>query len=94
MQEKALVPRNPAIPDDTTTDAHRVQGGIYARMGGAARLSVAFELSETVKQLACAGIRHRHPQYTEEQVFRAWARLKLGDALARAAWPDRELVDP
>jgi len=47
-----------------------------------------------VKRLACAGIRHRHPHYTDDQVFHAWARLKLGDALTRAAWPDRELVDP
>lgn len=94
MKQNVDVMRNPGIPSDTTADAHRVQGEVYARMGGAARLSVAFELSETVKQLACAGIRHRHPQYTDEQVFHAWARLKLGDALARAAWPDRELVDP
>jgi len=88
------VTQNPAIPDDTTATAHRVQGQVYAQMGGAARLSVAFELNETVKRLACAGIRHRHPHYTDDQVFHAWARLKLGDALTRAAWPDRELVDP
>lgn len=85
---------SPAIPDDTTADAHRMQGEVYAKMGGTARVAVAFELSETVKHLACAGIRHRHPHYTEEQVFHAWARLKLGDILVRATWPDRELVDP
>jgi hypothetical protein len=94
MQEIMDTTRHPAIPDDTTADAHRVQGKIYARMGGAARLGVAFELNETVKQLAFAGIRHRHPHYSDDQVFQAWARLKLGDALVRAAWPDRELVDP
>ncbi len=86
--------RNPAIPLDTSTDAHRVQAEIYGRMGGAARVAVAFELSETVRQLTCAGIRRRHPQYSDEQVFHAWTRLKLGDALVRAVWPDRELVDP
>jgi hypothetical protein len=86
--------RNLAVPDDTSADAHRVQHEIYMRMGGTARLGVAFELSETVKQIACAGIRHRHPEYTDDQVFQAWARLKLGDALVRAVWPHRELVDP
>jgi hypothetical protein len=85
---------NPAIPDDTTADAHRVQGLIYAKMGGAARLQVAFELGETVRQLALAGIRRRHPHYSDEQIFHAWARLNLGDALVRAVWPDRDLVDP
>ena len=86
--------RSPAIPDDTTADAHRVQGEVYAKMGGTARVALALELSETIQQLAYAGIRHRHPQYTEEQVFRAWTRLKLGDELVRAVWPDIELVDP
>lgn len=86
--------QSPALPADTTADAHRVQGEIYAKMGGAARLAIAFQLGETVKRLAIAGIRHRHPHYTDDQVFSAWARLKLGDALVRAAWPHRELVDP
>lgn len=86
--------RNPAIPDDTSIAAHRVQGEIYARMGGTARVALAFELTEMVKQLACAGIRQRHPHYSDDQVFHAWTRLKLGDALVRAVWPDRELVDP
>ena len=36
----------------------------------------------------------RHGHYTDEQVWRVWTRLKLGDALVRAVWPDRELVDP
>jgi hypothetical protein len=83
-----------ARPDDTSEDAHRVQGEIYAKMGGAARLAAAFALSETVKHLALAGIRHRHPNYTDEQVFHAWTRLKLGDDLVRAVWPSRALVDP
>jgi len=86
--------RSAAIPNDTTIEAHRVQRDIYAKMGGTARVAIAFELSEAVKQLACAGIRHRHPDYSDEQVFQAWARLKLGDALTRAVWPHRELVDP
>ena len=86
--------RSPALPHDTDADAHRVQRDIYMKMGGTARVAVAFELSEAVKQLACAGIRHRHPDYSDAQVFQAWARLKLGDALVRAVWPHRELVDP
>ena len=44
--------------------------------------------------VAMAGIHRRHPDYSERQVFLAWARLNLGDALVRAAWPACELVDP
>lgn len=82
------------VPADTTEEAHRLQGEIYRRMGGAARLNVAFRLTETVRQLSQAGIRQRHPGYTDEQVFHAWARLTLGDALYCEVWPDRELLQP
>ena len=79
---------------DTTAEAHRLQTEIYARMGGTARVSIAFELTEAVRRLALAGIRHRHPEYTDDQVRAAWARLTLGDDLYREVWPDRPLVSP
>jgi hypothetical protein len=63
-------------------------------MGAAERMAIAFRLSDAVRRLAISGIRHRHPDYTEAQVQQAFARLRLGDALARATWPDRPLVDP
>jgi len=63
-------------------------------MSGAERLAVAFQLTETVRRLALAGIRSRHPDYDDVQVLQAWARLRLGDDLVRAIWPDRPLVDP
>ncbi len=83
-----------AIPADTTRDAHRVQLAIYQKLGGAGRLAIACQLTETVRQMALAGIRDRHPDYEEDQVRLAYARLTLGDNLVRAAWPDRALVDP
>jgi len=41
-----------------------------------------------------SGIRRRHPDDSDLQVQHAYARLVLGDALVRAVWPDRDLVDP
>lgn len=82
------------IPSDTSVAAHEAQRGIYLRLGGRERLAITFRLNETVRQLSMAGIRARHPQYDEEQVRQAYVRLVLGDALVRAVWPDRELVDP
>lgn len=81
-------------PADTTPDAHRIQADIYRRMSGAERLSLAFQITATVRDLAMAGVRARHPDYSDDQVFRAWARLTLGDDLTAAVWPDRELVEP
>jgi hypothetical protein len=83
-----------AVPLDTSQRAFDVQGDIYRRMGGAGRTAVMFRLNDAVRRLAVAGIRARHPGYDEDQVRRAYGRLVLGDALARAVWPGRELLDP
>jgi len=76
--------RTDAVAQDTDRKAFEVQGDIYARIGGAARADIAFRLTDAVRRITQAGIRHRHPEYSNEQVFQAWARLKLGDDLTRA----------
>jgi hypothetical protein len=83
-----------AIPLDTSSAAHDVQRQVYLRLGASARLAIMFRLTDTVRRLALAGIRARHPEYNEEQVRRAHHRLVLGDELMHIVWPDRELVDP
>ena len=83
-----------AVPLDTSRHAHDVQREVYLRLGGAGRLAVMFRLSDAVRRLAMAGIRARHPEYDEERVRWAYGRLVLGDILAQAVWPGRELVDP
>jgi hypothetical protein len=82
------------IPSDTDADAHGIQREIYRHMGGQGRVAVAFRLTDAVRRLSMAGVRARHPDYTEAQVRQAYARLRLGDALVRTVWPDQPLVDP
>ena len=82
------------LPLDTSQAAHEVQRSVYLRMGGAARVEVMFRLTDAVRRLAMAGIRARHPEYDEQRVRRAYARLVLGDDLTRAVWAGQELVDP
>lgn len=86
--------RDVGLPLDTSEETHRRQRDIYLKLGGAARAAIAFQLSETIRNLAMAGIRRRHPGYTNEELLRAWARLTLGDDLCRAVWPGRPLVEP
>jgi len=83
-----------AIPFDTSPDAHAVQRDIYLKLGGTGRAAIAFQLTEMTRNLSMAGIRRRHPAYTEDDVRMAWARLTLGDDLYRAAWPGLPLVEP
>ena len=39
-------------------------------------------------------IRARHPDYDDERLRLAYARLVLGDDLARRVWPRHDLVEP
>ena len=81
-------------PLDTSAEAHAVQRDIYRRLGGRGRIAVAFRLNDSVRRIAMAGIRGRHPNYSDAQVQQAFARLRLGDDVVRAVWPERALVDP
>ena len=56
---------------DTSPDAH------------AAQLSVCDE----IREVSLCGIRHRHPQYTEEEARFALFRHLLGHELFVRAWP-------
>jgi hypothetical protein len=53
------------IPFDTTPDADEAQFAAYRRLGPTGRLAAAFSLSATTRQLAAAGIRRRHPGYSD-----------------------------
>lgn len=53
---------------DTSSAAAEVQYESYRRMGSAGRFNVAAELTNVVREMARAGIRKRHPEYTSEQV--------------------------
>ena len=81
-------------PRDTDEGAHERQTEAYRRMSGRDRVAVTFRLNGLARRAAEAGIRSRHPDYSEEQVRWALRRLWLGDELTRQAWPDQELVPP
>lgn len=82
------------VPLDTTPEAHAAQNEAYRRMSGQERTAVVFRLNQFARETAAAGIRSRHPGYSEEQVRFALFRLLLGDQVTRQVWPDRDLVDP
>lgn len=89
-------PARPAapVPSDTTPDAHAAQTAAYRRMDGRERSAVMFRLNELARQVAAAGIRSRHPDYTDEEVHLALFRLLFGDETAASVWPGKRLIDP
>jgi hypothetical protein len=81
-------------PGDTSPEAYEAQTEAYRRMTGTERSALVFRLNQMARDVAAAGIRSRHPAYTEDQVRRALRRLLLGDEIMRRVWPHQELVDP
>lgn len=79
-------------PDDTSPDAHAAHYRWLRGLSYDARLRMAIQLSEDVRELSRCGIRARHPDYTPEQVEWALRRLVLGDDLFCAAWPDAPVL--
>lgn len=51
-------------------------------MSGPERVAMAFEMSESARALTEAGIRHRHPDWTDEHVHDALLERMLGKSLA------------
>jgi hypothetical protein len=75
-----------AVPADTTLEAARVQFEVFRRMPAEKRLALALQMSDSLREVAAAGVRHRHPEYTPEQVRLAAIRLTLGDDLFQKAY--------
>ena len=80
------------LPGDTTLEAARVQNAIYQRMPPEKRLALAFRMTASARALSAAGIRYRHPEYTDRQVTLALIRLTLGDELFRRVYPNVEIA--
>jgi hypothetical protein len=58
------------------------------------RLEEWAEFNRAFARAEADGIRRRHPNYDDRQVFLALVRHRYGDDLVRSAWPEDELVDP
>ena len=58
------------------------------------RAAAFFRLMTLAREVIVNGIRSRHPGYDEEQVRRAFLRLRYGDAVALEVWPTLPLVEP
>jgi hypothetical protein len=77
----------PYLPADTTLEAARVQHAVYRRMPAERRLRMALQMSDSARKLSEAGVRARHPEYTDRQVELAVIRMMLGEELFRRAYP-------
>jgi hypothetical protein len=81
-------------PADTTPEAWAQQLAMLGRMTGEQRVAIALRLTRVAREASRAGIRARHPSYSDDEVRRAFFRMLHGDATTLRVWPDVELLAP
>jgi hypothetical protein len=62
---------------DTSPEVAEMQIAAFRRMKREERFRAAFEMSVLARNLACSGIRRRHPDWSEEKVRRELIRLSF-----------------
>ena len=72
------------VARDTSSAARRVQIEALRRVDGPQRLQMALRMSDDSREVALAGVRHRHPDWTDDEVHTELLRLLLGGELAAA----------
>ena len=73
------------LSPDTSTDAQRVQFELLRRLSPAQKLALAFELTDTMRELILADLRHRFPQAGDVEIKRRFiARVLLREDVIRA----------
>jgi len=66
------------MPSDTSPEAAAIQAEIFRRMTEAERVKMALEMSDSMRNVALAGLRSRHPEMTEEELNWELMRLMYG----------------
>ena len=86
VKGRMMEPQLTSERNDTSPQALRAQYEIYRRMSPGRKLELVFQTCRTGRELALAGLKMRHPDATDEQLWRLWARQHLGSELFEAAY--------
>ncbi|HVO82666.1 MAG TPA: hypothetical protein VMT28_18200 [Terriglobales bacterium] len=68
------------MPFDTVPEAATIQNEIFRRMTTAQRLRLALEMSDSLRNVALAGLRTRRPELNAEELSRELLRIMYGFA--------------
>lgn len=69
------------IPQDTDLKSARAHISILRDKTPSERVQMAMELSDSVRETCIAGIKHRHPDYSTDQVNLEVLCLSIGGSL-------------
>lgn len=68
---------------DTSAEAEATQHRLQRVLGTEGRFALALSMSELARQFATAGLRNRHPEYTDMQLRRELANQLHGRTISR-----------
>ena len=72
------------LPCDTHAESAMMQFNVLKKMDISARAEMTFQLSDNLHSIVRAGIKHRHPNYTDRQITQAALSLIMDkDILAQ-----------
>ena len=73
---------------DTSEKAAAIQDRLHEAIGPEGRFLLAMRLSALAREFAIAGVRERHPEYTEAEVLRELGRELYGKSFSerREQW--------
>ena len=78
-----------AFAQDTSPDAAQRQFDVLKKMGTDGRAKLTVELSDNLREVAMSGIKQRHPEYSKQQVQKAYFKLILDRELFQKAFGDK-----
>jgi hypothetical protein len=67
------------VSADTTSDAMAKEFEVLRGMDVSQRAVITFDLSDNLRQIIEAGVRHRNPRWDDQAVKREVMRLMLGE---------------
>lgn len=79
------------IPLDTSIEAARKQFEALRRLDAAARARMTFQLADNLRRTVEAGVKHRYPNWNQQQVNRRAVRILIGRHLFRQAFGDLDV---
>ncbi len=79
------------IPSDTPWEVMKIRYNIFRKMSIEEKAKITFDLCDSVREISRAGIRDRHPEYTENEVQLVIIKLTLGKELFAQEYPDVEI---
>ncbi|OQY07446.1 MAG: hypothetical protein B6I25_01850 [Planctomycetales bacterium 4572_13] len=87
-----MIQKAATLPTDTSKEAAEVQAEALRRMGLSGRAELTMQLCDNLREITKAGIRHRHPDYTDQQITQAYLRLILESELFQQIFPNCEIL--